>query len=51
MNEVTMNIYTESDMKYNVSQLKRYGYHKTHDCMWVTIWEKENSVVTLKREY
>jgi len=51
MNEVTLTIYTEKDMNYNISQLKRYGYKKTHVYMWVLIFEKENSMVTLQREY
>ncbi len=51
MNKVTLKIYTEKDMSYNISQLKRYGYKKTHDCMWALIFEKDNSIVTLQREY
>jgi hypothetical protein len=50
-NEVTLKIHTEQDMKYHQKNLKDYGYNKTHDCMWVQIYEKGNSVVTLCREF
>ena len=44
-------IYTEEDMRYNLNQLKRYGYSKIADCMWIVIYKKGNSEVTLVREY
>lgn len=50
-NEVTIACYNEKDMFYNVSQMKRYGYIKTNDCMWVLIFEKGNSRVILIREF
>lgn len=51
MNELKINCYTENDMKYHTSQLLRYGYKKTNDCMWTKIFEKDNNIVILNREY
>lgn len=51
MNKVALNIYTEKDMNYNESQLKRYGYKKVSDCMWAKIYSKADNEVTLNREY
>ena len=51
MSQVTINCYTEKDMNYNISQMKRYGYTKTSDCMWAKIFEKGESKVVLTREY
>lgn len=50
-NEVTINCYDEETRRYHQSQLKRYGYVKTADCMWTQIWEKESNTVILNREY
>lgn len=48
---VEINCYTEEDMMYHVSQLKRYGYTKTADCMWTKIFEKDDNMVILNREF
>ena len=47
----TIKMWSEKDMNENERNLKEYGYTKTSDCMWVKIYEKENSKVTLIREY
>lgn len=36
------------DMEY---KLKLKGYSKTHDCMWIKIYEKGDNVYSLSREY
>ena len=51
MNKVELRCYDEKEMDYHKSQLKRYGYSKTNDCMWVVIYKKDNSEVTLIREF
>ena len=51
MNKVEIKCYTEEEMRYHTSQLKRYGYTKVADCMWTLIFEKDNNTVILNREY
>jgi hypothetical protein len=43
--------YNENEMYFNEKQLKKDGYKKTSDCMWVKIYTKENSEISLIREY
>lgn len=51
MNEVRVDCYTEEEMRYHKSQMKRYGYTKIADCMWTLIYEKDDNKVILNREY
>ena len=44
-------MWNEKVMAENERNIKEYGYTKTSDCMWVKIYEKGNSQVTLIREY
>lgn len=51
MNRIEIRCNTEAEMNYHIAQMKRYGYQKTNDCMWVVIYKKDSSEVTLIREY
>lgn len=41
----------KEEMNYHISQMKRYGYKKVADCMWVRIFEKNGNRVIITREY
>lgn len=49
--EVEVKCYDADDLRYNVSQMKRYGYKKIADCMWVMIYEKNGNRVVISREF
>lgn len=42
---------TSKDMQTYEYCLKSMGFKKTHDCMWVIIYEKNDMEVVLIREY
>ena len=45
-------VYNEKEEKTVIQGLKIDGYKKTHDCMWVKIYEKPNGdTITVTREY
>ena len=48
---MTIKMWNEKDMNENEKNLKGYGYKKVSDCMWVKIYKKGDSEVTLVREY
>ena len=49
--KVEVKCYTKEDMDYNISQMKRYGYTKVADCMWVQIYKKDGNEVVITREW
>ncbi len=49
--EVEVKCYDAEDLQYNISQMKRYGYKKIADCMWVRIYEKNGNKVIISREF
>jgi hypothetical protein len=46
-----MNCYEEKEMQQLERGLKRDGFRKTADCMWAKIYEKDNEMVVLTREW
>ena len=46
-----INCYEEQDMIDEEELLKKYGYIKTADCMWLKMYKKSNVTVVLNREW
>ena len=42
---------TEVEMKEIETKLKQTGYTKTSDCMWSKIYEKNQNMIIVEREF
>ena len=42
---------TEIEMREIETKLKQTGYMKISDCMWAKIYEKNNNMIIVEREF
>lgn len=44
-------LHSEEDVQYEIYNLKKLGYKRIENCVWVEYWEKENWIVKLVRDF